>query len=626
MCGIAGIAWDDQRLVRRMAKCVRHRGPDQAGVFTDGVVSLAHQRLAIIDISLRGKQPMTNEDGTIWVVFNGEIYNWKELRQRLEQAGHRFTSDADTEVIVHGYEQYGEQCFALLEGDFAIALYDSNKRQLFLARDRVGIKPLYYTFLDGSLVFASEIKAVLECPGLARQVNRRVLDRYLTLRYPFGKETMFQSIFRVLPGELIRYDCASQQVEVKKFASVAKAPLFPSEQTMVAQLRAALTKAVQRQMMSDVPLGAYLSGGVDSASVVALMQQQCKEPLKTFSVGFGLEDTDELRFARSLSDQIGTDHHEIILEKDVVQLLPKIIWHSDEPIADPAMIPVYVLSREAKKDVTVVLTGDGGDELFAGYEQQKFLRLTQRAARIPGLRTMLAAGLSFCPPAVLNGVFKYARDLGTPGILRAQQLLRARTPVEQYLAITAIFSAHERRRMSPHCPLTTEHDLRRYLNNPRTVVHDSLRFEFDVQLPENMLMKTDRMTLAHAVEARVPLLDTHVLAVASRIPLSWKLRGRTEKYIFRKAVAPFVPKLIAQRKKQRFYVPIDHWLRQCRPLLDECFSSERLRHGLLNPQAIQKIRGRYSRAPLFYARQLWSLLTFQLWHKQFIEEYSSAGF
>jgi asparagine synthase (glutamine-hydrolysing) len=532
--------------------------------------------------------------------------------------GHRFASDSDTEAIVHAYEQYGDRCCALLEGDFAFAIYDQQRRRILLARDRVGIKPLYYTFVHGRLAFASEIKALLAIPGVQRKVNTLVFDRYLALRYPFGRETMFDGIFRLLPSEMLSYECASQRVKRAQYWQMDWTPKQQSEAVLVAELRKALDEAVERQQMSDVPLGAYLSGGVDSASIVSLMARQVDKPIKTFSVGFGSEDADELAYAKRMSEHLGTDHREILVDLGMIKLLPEVVWHSDEPIADPAMIPVYVLSQHAKKRVTVVLTGDGGDELFAGYEQQKFLRLAQRCKAVPGLRSAIALGLGLCPPAALTSIFKYARVMGSQGIKRAQQLLRANNPVQQYLAITSIFSAKERGETSPRTRLNTERDLRQWFTSQNTVVQDSLRFEFDVQLPENMLMKTDRMSLAHAVEARVPLLDTKVLAVAGRIPLSWKLRGNTEKYIFRKAMAPLLPKIIAQRKKQRFYVPINDWLVKCRPLLDRLFAPEMLRHGLLDARAIQRIRDKYRNAPLFYARQLWSLLTFQLWYEQFI--------
>ena len=614
MCGIIGFAWDDKNLVKRMAKQIRHRGPDAAGTYNDKNISLGHQRLSIIDLSERAKQPMTGEDKTIWIVFNGEIYNWKELRKKLENGGHSFVSDSDTEAIVHAYEEYGDQCTGMLEGDFAFAIYDSNKKKILLARDRVGIKPLYYTFVKGKLAFSSEIKALLEIPGLKRRVNNKIFDRYLTLRYPFGRETMFDGIYRMLPGELLMYDCKSKRAQRKKYWQMQWQPGKQSELSLITDLREALKGAVQRQLMSDVPLGAYLSGGVDSAATVAMMSRVVDEPIKTFSVGFGREDADELKFARAASQHLGTDHEEFIIDKDAVKLLQDVIWHSDEPIADPAMIPVYILSQKAKKHATVVLTGDGGDELFGGYEQHKFLRFAQRARKF-GIRPLVRAGISASPWWVLQRAFKYSKLMGPEGIKRAKQLLRTDIPVEQYLAITSIFSANERAMLSTRS-LTAEKYLQAHFNG--NIIDDALKFEFEVQLPENMLMKTDRMTMAHAIEARVPLLDTKVLEVASRIPLSMKLRGSTEKYIFRRAVAPWIPKRIMKRKKQRFYVPIDDWLKQSAPLLDRAFSQELMQHGLLDKDYITRIQEKYKTAPLFYARQLWTLLTFQLWYERHI--------
>jgi len=616
MCGITGIAWDDRQLVRRMSAQVRHRGPDGSGTFNDRHCSLGHQRLAIIDLSERGKQPMTGCDDAVWVTFNGEIYNWKELRAKLEDAGHVFFSNADTEVIVHGYEEYGDAICGMLEGDFAFAVYDTVKKRVLLARDKVGVKPLYYAFVKGRLAFASEIKALLVIPGVQRKVNKAVLDRYFMLRYPFGRETMFDGIFRLLPGEMLAYDCKNRRKTRTKFWTMAWEPEKKSAGVFAAQLRKALDSAVERQLMSDVPLGAYLSGGIDSASIVALMSRHA-DNVKTFSVGFGTEDADELKYARRMSDHLGTDHKEILVEQDTMDLLPGVIWHCDEPIADPAMLPVYALSREAKKDVTVVLTGDGGDELFAGYEQYKFLRLAQRARKIPGMSAALRAGLAIIPPAMLTGVFKYAQALGPQGIQRAQQLLQAKTPMEQYLAITAIFSAEDRAELLPQVKQTAEKEIGAYFQG-QDALESATRFEFDVQLPENMLMKTDRMSMAHSVEARVPILDSGVLGVAGRIPFPLRLRGRIEKYIFRRAMAPLLPKVTAQRRKQRFYVPIDHWLGEAQPLIDHMLSPEMMKHKLFDGYAVQKIREKYKTAPLFYARQLWALLTFQLWYNQFM--------
>jgi asparagine synthase (glutamine-hydrolysing) len=338
-------------------------------------------------------------------------------------------------------------------------------------------------------------------------------------------------------------------------------------------------------------------------------------PVKTFSVGFGRND-DELRYARLVSDNLGTDHEEIFMKQDAIELLPEVIWHTDEPIADPAMIPVYVMSKQAKKHATVVLTGDGGDELFAGYEQHKFLRFAQRARAIPGLRSLVKAGLTIAPSSLLNKKFKYASALGSEGIRRAKQLLDADTGAGQYLAITSIFSPEQRAELGGRKP-GAEKDIKWHFSTDDAIA-DATRFEFDVQLAENMLMKSDKMTMAHAVEPRVPLLDTKVLEVARKIPFSLRLRGGTEKYILRKAIAPWVPKETVKRKKQRFYVPIDDWLKQSAPVLDRVFSPGMMRHGLLDRHAVQKIRDNYKRAPLFYARQLWTLMTFQLWYERFI--------
>ncbi|MEM4239796.1 MAG: asparagine synthase (glutamine-hydrolyzing) [Candidatus Woesearchaeota archaeon] len=617
MCGIVGCDFDDKALVKRMMRLIEHRGPDQHGIFSDEKVTLGHQRLSIIDLSKKGRQPMSNNEGTSWVVFNGEIYNYKEIRSHLEAIGHRFNSNTDTEVIVHAYDEYGFECVHQFNGDFAFCIYDSEKKLLFLARDRLGIKPLYYYFDGRHFLFASEYKSLLEF-HFPRTINRTALSRYVTLRYNYGRETMLDRVQRVLPGEWIVYDLKSKSLKRNRFWQVsfdksktANAP----EQYFARRTRELLQDAVVKRLMSDVPLGVYLSGGIDSGSIVALMHNAGIKDIKTFSVGFGYgEETDELKYARTVSERFGTDHREFIVGHDVAKNLPRIVWHCDEPLADPTLLPVYLLSQKTKPSATVVLTGDGGDEVFAGYEQNKFLKLGQLPYPV---RAIASPAIHAMPSAVLNRFFKYAKKLGSEGKKRAVSFLAKKKPVDQYMEIVAIFNEKERKELSPGLA-GIRNELACFYHNNNPVLHNTIKLEYETQLPENMLHKGDRMTMAHAIEARVPFLDHRLVEFSETIPASLKLKGFTEKYIIRKAMQPYLPKQTIKRKKQRFYVPIDRWLAtDLAPMADELLSPAALKEsGVFNPEAVRRILGHYNSSPLFYARQLWVLLTFQLWHQQ----------
>jgi asparagine synthase (glutamine-hydrolysing) len=621
MCGIVGCNFPDKALVRKMMALIAHRGPDQNGSFCDDNVTLGHQRLSIIDLSEKGKQPMSNGKGTSWVVFNGEIYNYKEIREKLEENGHRFESNTDTEVIVHAYDEYGVGCVNKFNGDFAFCIYDTKSNRLFLARDRLGIKPLYYYLEGDKFMFASEYKAFLAYP-FKRETNSKALSRYFTLRYNYGRETLLENVYRVLPGEWLIYDLKSKKLSKSFYWEVSftnQKTVHAPEQYFVNKIRELLQDCVVKRLMSDVPLGVYLSGGVDSGSIVALMHKAGIEDIKTFSVGFGYgEETDELRFAKAISESFGTNHQEFTVGPDLAKTLPKIVWHCDEPLADPALLPVYLLSQKTKPKATVVLTGDGGDEVFAGYEQNKFLKIGQwpwivRSLASPAIKTL--------PGAVLNKVFKYASKLGTEGKRRAVGFLSKNNPADQYLEIVSIYNDSERNSLAPTTH-SIRNELKGFYQNDLPVLHNTLKLEYATQLPENMLHKADRMTMAWGVESRVPFLDHGLVEFSETIPASLKLKGFKEKYILRKAMQPLLPKEIVQRKKQRFYVPIDRWLaKDLSPMVDELLSPAALREsGVLQSQAVQQIREKYHKAPLFYARQLWTLLTFQLWHKKFVAE------
>ncbi|MBI2564768.1 asparagine synthase (glutamine-hydrolyzing) [Candidatus Woesearchaeota archaeon] len=618
MCGIFGFIGTDKQLLEKGLKTISHRGPDQHGIWSDDLVSLGHQRLSIIDLSEKGKQPMANKKGELVIVFNGEIFNFKEIRADLEKKGHRFETSTDTEVIINAYAEYGEDCVQLFNGMFAFCIYDIKRKKLFLARDRLGVKPLYYYFDNLKFLFASEIKAILEDELISKEVNDKVLSKYLAFRCVYGVETIFKGIFRVLPGEYIVYDIETRNLKKNIYWQTQFTP-----QTIISFEKAkerffSLFKdSVSKRLISDVPLGVYLSGGIDSSSIVAMMRQLNKDAeIKTFSVGFGYgEETDELKYARKISEHLNTTHQEFIINYDTAKNLPKIIWHCDEPLADPALLPVYLLSQQAKKNVTVILTGDGADEILAGYEQVKFLQLRNR---LGGFRNLLAPAIDKIPSSILKHVFKYAQSLGEKGKQRAKEMLLAKFNDDAYKEIVSVFDDSEQNEVL----LKKPDKLFLRFDNQISLVNQILLHEQKTILPENMLMKADRMTMAWGVEERTPFLDYRLVNFVNKLPISHKLKGFNDKIILRKTMQSFLPREILNRKKQRFYVPIDKWLKNdLSRFVDQYLSKQSIAdQGIFKYDYIQKIKEKFDNAPLYYARQLWTLLTFQIWHEQFIKK------
>lgn len=639
MCGITGFNWNDKQLLKRMCDSIAHRGPNQHSYYFDKQISLGHRRLSIIDLSEKGKQPMCNEDGTIWITFNGEIYNYAELKPELEQKGHKFFSATDTETIIHLYEEYGENCVEKLHGDFAFAIYDSNKKKIFLARDRIGVKPLYYyfNFAKKEFLFASEIKALLEYEEIKREVKLESLRQYLTYRYIFGRHTIFENISRILPAECATFDIKTSTLQIRKYWDenpCDKNIIKKSEKYYLKKFTQLYQDSVQKRLMSDVPLGVYLSGGIDSSSIVSMMheiknQQQDIGEIKTFSIGFGYgKETDEFEYSRAVSQHFGTKHKEFTIDSNAICALPKIIWHCDEPLADPALIPAYFLSKEAKKHATVVLTGDGADETFAGYEQAKFMILANKIAKIPLAKKILPLGLNITPNFILNKIFKYSTGIGKEGLKRASQMLsNIDNKAKAYTSITGMFCDSEIKKICTSKITSTpsavyEMQKEFFENNKNKLLNQILYMETKTLLPENMLMKTDKMTMAHAIEARVPLLDHRLTELAFQMPTHLKLNGWKEKYILKTAMKNKLPKQIVQRKKQRFYVPIDKWIKEdIMPVVDDLLSTKTIAaQGYLNPAEISKMMQKYNTAPLFYARQLWTLINFQIWHAIYIDK------
>jgi len=626
MCGIVGFSWEDGNLVRRMASLIKYRGPDQEGFYTDRSVSLGNRRLKIVDLSERGKQPIFNESGSMCIVFNGEVFNHKELRMGLEAKGHKFSSSTDTEVVLHAFEEYGRSCLKKLNGFFAFAIYDRGKKSLFLARDRLGVKPLYYFNAGGRFIFASEIKSMLEC-GIHRELNARSLERFVAFGYNYGPETMLSGISKLMPGHSMTFDLTAKKLSLEKYWDLEPNPDYGMpERHFTASLETLLLDAVEKRMVAEVPVGAYLSGGIDSSTVVGMMDA-CRKimggnEIRTYCIGFGRSD-DELCQARLVAEHLGTNHTEFMVSPDIEKILPKIVWHSDDPIGDPAFVPIYMLTEKVRPKATVVLTGDGGDEFFAGYEQVKILPKVHKLRFMPKAARFMAsnAALRAIPNRALELLFKHASALGDAGKQRAISIItHADDKARAYADFCSIISDDEARELVVRSNGVVG-DLRRSFGGG-SYFNQILLTDIRNQLPEAFCMKNDKMVMAHSVEMRTPFLDYRVAELSFRMPQRLKLRGSTEKYILRKVAYNYVPRQILHRKKQRFYVPIDQWLAEdLRGLADDLLSEKRLkRQGLFDYRYMERIKRGYSSSPLFYARQLWSMLVFQIWHSIFIEK------
>ncbi len=635
MCGICGfVGFEDKNLLKDMTKSLAHRGPNGSGFFIDKNVSLGHRRLSIIDLKT-GKQPMHNEDGTIQVIFNGEIYNFKELKGELEKK-HKFYTNSDTEVIVHAYEEYGVDCLKKFNGCFAFAIWDSTKKRLFLARDRLGIKPLFYTKIGDRFLFASEIKSILHYKEIVRKVNLRALHDFLTFRCVSIEDTMFDGIKKLMPAHYLIFE--KNKLTKTRYWDLKYNTTKNSEQYFEKNLFEVLKKSVNYRLMSEVPLGAYLSGGIDSSTLVALMAQLKKEPVKTLSVGFDIPGhEDELKYAKIIAEHFNTDHTEVIVRPDASKLFPKLVWHLDEPMSDPTVIPTYLLASKTRPKCTVVLTGEGGDENLGGYVQYKMMLLHKKYARIfpKAIRKSVYGVATILPKDILNRIFKYAGALGEEGLKRFNEFITTDDYGKMYLSLVSIFNEAEKRELynKKTQEKTKNMNLIKELNNMyfskshfsnNRLLNTLTYMELKRIMPENLLMKTDKMTMAFGVEGRVPFLDHNVVEFTAKIPLHLKLKGFNEKYILRKAMSRYLPKTILRRKKQRFFVPIDSWFKgDLQSLMKQALSKENIKSsGVFNQRYIEKVFKNYKKSQLFYARQLWGLFTFQIWHKMFIEDFN----
>ena len=623
MCGIIGFNFEDKNFLRNSLKEINHRGPDSSGVFSDKDVSLGHNRLAIIDLSQSGAQPMSNEDGTIWIVFNGEIYNFKSLKEELK-GKHQFKSQTDTEVLVHLYEEYGVAMVNKIWGMFAFCIYDSKKNILFLARDRVGIKPLYYYIEDKKFIFCSEIKGILKNEEIKRELNPTPLSSFLTFRANTQEDTFFKKIKKIMPGHFMTYDLKTNKHKISKYWDIDYSPENRPASYFEKELERLMEDSVKIRLMSDVPFGAYLSGGVDSGTVVSLMSKHHPMPIKTFSVGFEEEEHSEVQEARFLAERLNTDHHELLIKEDSIKKLPEIIYQLDEPMSDPTSIPIYFLSKYAKKYCTVILTGEGADEIFAGYPQYKFMNLHSTFLR--NMPKPLKKGLpnifANTPKFMLDKGFRFASALGDRGIERFSNFVNSNDYSEQYLNQISIFNEKEQSDL-----LNKKIDLYEKYNDiyfkgtsKKNLLPSCQKLDFKEPMVEDLLMKLDKNTMAFAIEGRVPFLDHRIVELAFRMPSNLKLNLLKDKAILRKTVKNLIPKQTSNRKKRHFFVPINNWFDgELSSLKEELLSKEYInKQKIFNHDYIEKINKGFDKSKLFYSRQLWSLITFQIWYKQYI--------
>jgi asparagine synthase (glutamine-hydrolysing) len=617
MCGIAGFI-DIQRtydnaewLIDSMCKVIRHRGPDDQGVWIGDGAALGMRRLSIIDLA-GGHQPIFNEDQTIVVIFNGEIYNYHELQKELQERGHHFTTNSDTEVIVHGYEEYGDDCVKHLRGMFTFALWDRKRQRLLAARDRFGKKPLNYYWDGQKLIFGSEIKSILEA-GIPREINAIALDEYLVYRYVPAPNTLFKGVSKLPAAHILVYE--DGQIRTTRYWEL---PFISTcrddEATAIERTFALLKEAVQVRLMSEVPLGAFLSGGVDSSIVVGLMSSMISQPVKTFSIGFDEDDYSELPFARQVAQHFSTDHHEFIVRPDLVSVLPQLAWAYDEPFGDDSMLPTYYVSKLAREYVTVALTGDGGDEIFAGY------RHYQRECSInrvpPLIRSLLGYGSKLLPRGMRGkeGLRNMSRDLAA-----------------RYVQSIMLFPAHSRssiynqeyfahmRDHNPQQRLVSQFSAAPYLDTLSQMQYVDVRS----YLADDILIKVDKASMFNSLETRAPMLDHYLAEYVSSLPSNFRMRDGILKYLLKKVAADLLPASILMRAKQGFSVPIKYWFRGdlANFAYDMLDSPQARQRGIFDPEFIRELLKTHASTTLMnHSKAIWALLCLELWFQVYMDQ------
>ena len=627
MCGICGIVSTDRAaviepaVIRRMCDTLAHRGPDDEGVYLGPGVALGHRRLSIIDLRPEGRQPMANEDGTVQIVFNGEIYNFAEHHQWLIARGHQFRSRTDTEVIIHLYEELGVRCLERLRGMFAFAIWDERKRCLFLARDRLGMKPLFY-HLDGKqMLFASEAKAILAYPGFVREPDHTAIDNFIALGNVPGPLSAFKGIHKLPPAHYLL--AADGKVQIRRYWRLTFTPkLELSDEEASVQIVDRLTEAVRLRMVSDVPIGAFLSGGIDSSSIVALMAKLGTGPVKTFSIGFEESAYDETTYARAVARQFGTEHHEFIVRPEGQEILDLMVWHYDEPFADAAALPTFYLCKLTREHVTVALSGEAGDENFAGYPRYAYDSLVYYLQRKPRLLRRIVQDTTRLGSWLLAGSGRMASKLRTIDAMVG-------VDAERWATCSIMLQNSARRRLlytdtfanslGPGSP--EELVMGIFRDTDGEELDASLNLDLNLYLPNDLLVKMDIASMAVGLEARAPMVDHEFVEFVARLPTRFKRSGLSTKVIFRKAMKDILPKSIVNRPKRGFSVPLDQWFRgQFKDLLRDTVLSRRATgRGYFKRHALEAMIDAHTSGRADYQNQLWSLLMLELWHRVFID-------
>ena len=631
MCGICGLVGQaDSETISSMLGTIAHRGPDDSGVYVTETsrgetVGLGHRRLSIIDLSAAGHQPMSSLDGRIWLTFNGEIYNYLEIRQDLISRGHRFRSNTDSEVIIAAYQEWGEQCVIRFNGMFAFAIWDITLEKLFIARDRLGIKPVYYAQTKQGFAFASEIKALLTL-GLPREIDLSALHQYLTFLWVPDPKTLFQGVYKLPPAHYLSYQ-QGEMVVTEYWDIKFDEDNRHTEEYWADAVLASLRAATKSQLVSDVPLGAFLYGGIDSSSLVALMYKATGRQVNTYTIGFTSEDLsydvipDDVKYARQLGKLFKTNYHETILKPEVFDLLPKLIWHMDEPIADPAIITSFLICRAARETLTVLLSGMGGDEIFAGYPRHLAIKLAEIYNLVPSQITQtIVSALPASKPGPFNSILRNLHKLAKSANLPFQA---------QYLGYGTYFTNEEKQKLySQDLRQATErfnayekHE--HFFNRVKSEhwINQMLYIDTKLFLPCLNLAYTDKTSMATSLEVRVPYLDHELVELSARIPAELKLRGFTRKYILKRALNSVLPSSIINRKKAGFSAPLRAWLRRdFAELVADLLSPSRLRsRGFFDPSEVKRVIDANNQGREDNSLKIFQLLSFEIWYQQFIE-------
>ncbi len=627
MCGIVGIVdlkgrKQEMETIKSMADQIIHRGPDDEGFFIENGVALGARRLKIIDLET-GHQPQCNEDGKIWITYNGEIYNFLELRRELEEKGHKFKTKSDTEVIIHLYEEEGEEGLKKLRGMFAFGIWDGRKRRLLLARDRIGKKPLYYTIADSTIVFSSEIKGILKYGRVERELDLNALDLYLTLEYIPSPLSIFKGIKKLMPGHYLIFD--EKGAQEKSYWELERVEVPSDIEEIKERLRELIKESVKLRLISDVPLGAFLSGGIDSSSIVAMMHSLGADPLMTFSIGFEEKSYNELKYARRIAELFKTQHYEFVLKPSALELIWELINYLDEPMSDFSIFPTYLVSKMARKHVTVILSGDGGDELFGGYEHY----LAEKAERILrkyffNIPNAIFPVISyFLPPkdvkkGIINRIKRFSDGLKFPPELsHFRWMLYLDNPAKKRLYSSDFLSKIERNgEIYDREPFSWIFEKMKSFDD----INRELFLDLKSYLVDDIMVKVDRMSMACSLETRAPLLDHKLVEFVFSLPGNLKVRGFTTKWIFKKSMDGILPKETIYRQKEGFSIPIKKWLREeFRGLMEDYLSEKRIREGgLFNYSEVKRMKEEHIKGIENHSHRLFALLLFEIWREKYL--------